>query len=152
MPTDYRKNRLRQTVTLNIRYTSVTIQRSHSVNAKTCPKEVSLNIVEAYQEGQKGISWKLLTTHSIKDYHDAYQVVHWYSERWLIEQMHRLLKHKGFQIEDSELESGWAIRKLCILMLSALLRIIQMNLAYNEEEGGQPINEVFSETEVHGSS
>lgn len=45
-------------------------------------------------------------------------------------------KHKGFQIEDSELESGWAIRKLCVIMLSALLRIIQMNIAYSEPEGG----------------
>jgi len=57
-------------------------------------------------------------------------------------------KHKGFQIEDSELESGWAIRKLCVIMLSALLRIIQMNIAYSEPEGGQPVADVFSEKEI----
>ncbi len=66
----------------------------------------------------------------------------------MIEQVHRLLKKQGFGLEDSELESGWAIRRLCILMLSALLRIIQMNMAYNEPEGGQPIEEVFSAEEI----
>src|SRR5690606_9726958 len=41
-----------------------------------------------------------------------------------------------------------AIRKLCILMLSALIRIFQMNMAYNEPEGGQAIDEVFSPDEI----
>ena len=149
LPTDYRKNRTRQKVNLKIRYTSITIPRGHHIkNGPAYPKETSVNIVEAYEENNDGINWKLLTTHSINGFEDAYKIVHWYSERWLIEQIHRLLKHKGFQIEDSELESGWAIRKLCIIMLNALLRIIQMNLAYNEPEGGQPLEEVFNEEEI----
>jgi hypothetical protein len=150
LPTDYRKDRKGQKVTLQVRYTSITIPRGeHIRNGAAYPKEVTLNIVEAYQEGSKGISWKLLTSHAIKNFEDAYRIVQWYSERWLIEQIHRLLKHKGFQIEDSQMESGWAIRKLCIIMLSSLLRIIQMNLAYGEPEGGQPIEEVFSKEEIH---
>lgn len=148
LPTDYRKSRIKQQVTLKIRYAAITIPRgSHINNANAYPRQVSLNMVEAYQEAG-GINWKLLTTHSISNFEEAYQIVRWYSQRWLIEQMHRLLKHQGFQVENSELESGWAIRKLCIMMLSALLRIIQMNLAYNEPEGGQPIEEVFSKEEI----
>lgn len=149
LPTDYRKNRTQQKINLKIRFTSVMITRGHAIkNRAAYPENTSINIVEAYEENKDGINWKLLTTHPIKTFDDAYRIVQWYSQRWLIEQMHRLLKHKGFQIEDSELESGWAIRKLCIIMLNALLRIIQMNLAYNEPEGGQPIEEVFNEAEI----
>jgi len=147
--TDRRKKRTRKTVTLQVRYASITIPRTSIKNAANYPRQISLNIVEAYEEGQlKGINWKLLTTHSISCFEDAARIVEWYSLRWTVEQVHRLLKKKGFGLEDSELENGWAIRKLCILMLSALLRILQMNLAYNEPEGGQPIEEVFTADEV----
>jgi hypothetical protein len=133
-----------------VRYAQITLQRGdHIKNGTSYPKNVTLNIVEAYEEKGKGLSWKLLTTHDIKNFDDAYQIVEWYSQRWMIEQMHRLLKNQGFQLEESELENGWAIRKLCIIMLSALLRIIQMNLAYNEPEGGQPLADVFSAEEIN---
>lgn len=149
LPTDHRKNRIKQKVNLKIRFTCITVPRGHHIkNGKAYPKDVTINIVEAYGENGCGINWKLLTTHPIESFEDAHKIVQWYSQRWLIEQMHRLLKHKGFQIEDSELESGWAIRKLCVLMMSALLRIIQMNLAYNEPEGGQPIEEAFEKEEI----
>lgn len=79
----------------------------------------------------------------------ALQIVEWYKARWYIEQLFRLLKSKGFQIENTELENGAAIRKLCIMMLMAILKIMQMRLAYSDVEGeGQPIKEVFTATEI----
>lgn len=149
LPTDHRKGRKKAEITLKVRFAKVNITKgSHTKNGNLYPKSVALNAIEAYEGTSKGISWKLLTTHDVKDFSDAYQIIEWYAQRWMIEQVHRLLKRKGFQIEDSELETGWAIRKLCILMLSALLRVFQMNLAYSEPEGGQPIEEVFSEEEI----
>ncbi len=150
LQTDHRKNRIKQQVILQVRYSTVTITKSHAIkNGSKYPATFTLNIVEAYDPNNKdGISWKLLTTHAVTNFEDACQIVHWYSQRWTIEQMHRLLKHKGFQIEESELESGWALRKLCVLMLSALIRIMQMNIAYNEPEGGQDIYEVYDDNEI----
>lgn len=149
LPTDHRKGRKKAELTLKVRYVKTSITKgSHTKNGKLYPPSVPVTAVEAYEESNNGISWKLLTTHQINCFEDAYQIIEWYAQRWMIEQVHRLLKHKGFQIEDSELETGWAIRKLCILMLSALLRIFQMNLAYSEPEGGQPISEVFSQEEI----
>lgn len=124
LQTDHRKKRTKQQITLKVRFAPITLLRGdHIKNYASYPKDVTLNIVEAYEKNGKGLSWKLLTTHDIRSFEDAYQIVEWYSQRWMIEQVHRLLKNQGFQIENSELESGWAIRKLCILMLSALLRI-----------------------------
>lgn len=149
LPTDHRKRRTKSLITLKVRYAPIQITKGDNrKNASAYPSNVALNIVEAYEDKPGGINWKLLTTHTIKTFEEAYQIIEWYSQRWMIEQMHRMLKHKGFQIEDSELESGWAIRKLCVIMLSALLRIIQMNIAYSEPEGGQPVADVFSEKEI----
>jgi hypothetical protein len=149
LPTDHRKNRKKAKVTLNVRYAQAAITKGSHKGNGSYPASFPLTIVEAYEPGKNGISWILLTTHDVTNFEEAYQIIEWYAQRWTIEQVHRVLKSKGFQIEDSELESGWAIRKLCILMLSALLRIFQMNMAYSEPEGGQPIEEVFSEKEVH---
>jgi hypothetical protein len=148
LPTDHRKRRKKVEVALQVRYAQVAITKGNHKSSGLYPASAPLTVVEAYEEGKEGISWILLTTHKVRSFEDAYKIIEWYSQRWTIEQVHRVLKSKGFQIEDSELESGWAIRKLCILMLSALIRIFQMNLAYSEPEQGQPIEEVFSKEEV----
>lgn len=147
LSTDRRKGRKKKEVVLKVRYAPITLERGPQ-NTSSYPTSTKINIIEAYEEKSNGLSWKLLTTHEIGSFEDAYQIIEWYSQRWTIEQVHRLLKNKGFQIEDSELESGWAIRKLCVLMLSAMLRIFQMNMAYNEPEGGQPLKEVFTAEEI----
>jgi len=65
-----------------------------------------------------------------------------------MEQVFRLLKNEGFKLEKCELEEGDAIRKLCVMMLTSLLKVLQMNIAFNDKEEGQPIAEVFDEEEV----
>lgn len=74
-------------------------------------------------------------------------IIEIYRTRWNIEQIFRLLKKQGFQIENSELTSGWAIRKLTILLLNNVLRIMQLLLSYGKEES-QPIQEVFNDDEI----
>lgn len=148
LPTDHRRGRKKVEIALKVRYVEVSVTKGSHKGSGIYPASVPLTVIEAYEEVKDGISWILLTTHQVKKFDDAYRIIEWYSQRWMVEQVHRVLKSKGFQIEDSELESGWAIRKLCILMLSALLRIFQMNLAYSEPEGGQPIEEVFSKEEI----
>ena len=39
---------------------------------------------------------------------------------------------KGFNIKVSELESGRSIKKLCLLMLDAIIKIFQMCIAWDE--------------------
>ena len=70
-----------------------------------------------------------------------------YKQRWYIEQVFRLLKKQGVQIEASELGTGWAIRKLTVLQLNNLLRVMQLLLAYDNDES-QPAGEVFSKPEI----
>ena len=64
-----------------------------------------------------------------------------------VEQLFRLLKKQGFQIEETQLESGWAIRKLLVLLLIITIRHMKLYLAYDVEEC-QPIEDVFNEKEI----
>ncbi len=146
---DKRKQVIKRTATIEIRYVQTVINRSNSAIGNKV-KEVSLFAIEAKEINSKAlnpIKWRLITTYPITCYEDACLIVEWYSCRWLIEQVFRLLKKKGFDIESSELEQGWAIRKLCVFTLSSILKIIQMKLAYDEPEQQQPIKEVFTEEE-----
>lgn len=147
-----RKNRKAREALMELRYAEVEIQRPRSAS-KHCPRTIKAWIVEAKEskttvpEGESPVHWRILTTHSVESPDMAKLILQWYASRWLIEQVFRLMKNKGFKIEDSELETGWAIRKLTVMMLQAVLRICQMMIAYGEEES-QPITEVFGEKEV----
>ena len=83
------------------------------------------------------------TTHTITTYEEAIAIVNNYRQRWYIEQLFRLLKNKGFKIESSELETGWSIRKLTVIILNSALRVMQLLLTYNNDES-QPIEHVFN--------
>ena len=146
---DKRKQINKRKATIEIRYLQTSVKRSASALGNKVPETI-LYAVEAKEINNKEsnpIQWRLITTYPVTSFEDACLIVEWYSCRWLIEQIFRLLKHKGFNIEGSELEEGWAIRKLCVLTLSSILKIIQMRLAYENESDGQNIEEVFTQTE-----
>ncbi|MGL4632060.1 MAG: IS4 family transposase [Leadbetterella sp.] len=152
LQTDKRTQRKKGEAELEIRFCKVTIKKPHSSNIKGVKPRLELYVVEARQVNavieKEKIYWRLLTTHKVDNFDAALQIIEWYRARWYIEQLFRLLKNKGFQIENTELESGAAIRKLCIMMLHAILKIMQMRLAYDDESEGQPIEEVFSKAEI----
>jgi hypothetical protein len=150
---DKRNSRYKRTAQMAICYGSFQIKRPSNLNKTDYPEYITIQGVWV-QEITPGvdekdlINWKLLTTHTINNVADALKMVEWYSTRWFIEQVFRLLKHEGFGIEGAQLETGWALRKLVLMQLSSLLKIIQMNIAYGDPEGGQPIEEVFNEEEI----
>lgn len=96
-------------------------------------KEITENIKDP-------IHWRLLTTWPVEDFDAARQVIEWYTCRWMIEEIFKVLKKECYNIEGSELEKGWAIRKLSIMILDTVIKLFQMLIAYNTEEGDYPIN------------
>ena len=147
---DKRKRKEGRIATIEVRYKKVLIQKPSGKISKRLPTQLELYAVEAKEiKGPKkdAVKWRLLTTHPVTTFEEAIAVINKYRQRWYIEQVFRLLKKQGFKIEDSELTSGWAIRKLTILLLNNVLRVIQLLLAYGNEES-QPITEVFSSEEI----
>jgi hypothetical protein len=144
---DIRKNATKRIAEMGLKWTKVELLKPVSCRDEQLPKVREVYVVEAIEQDRKnGIHWRILTTHEINTAEQALQVICWYKERWHIEQIHRLLKTDGFKIERSQLEQGWAIRKLTLLAMMASLRILQMMLAYLDDNE-QSIDEVFDEQE-----
>lgn len=151
VPTDKRKNQYRRTARVELRFAPCSVQCPANLQNKGYPPAITVWCISVKENGgetDNPISWKLLTTHKLETHEQALQMVEWYCARWYIEQLFRLLKKQGFGIEETELESGWAIRKLVIMQMTALLKILQMNIAYADPEGGQPIEEVFDRQQI----
>jgi len=147
---DNRKNKEGRIATIEVRYKKVLIQKPRVKISKKHPIQLDLFAVEAKEINspkKDAIKWRLLTTHTVTNFNEAIGVINKYRQRWNIEQVFRLLKKQGFRIEESELTTGWAIRKLMILLMNNILRVIQLLLSYGNEES-QPIKEVFSSEEI----
>ncbi len=123
-------------VLMQVKYDEVTLLKPAKLKDETAA-QVKVTIVSVEEanpcDPAQTINWRLLTTHKVESLPDAIQIVKWYSMRWYIEQLFRLLKSKGFQIERSELERGWAIRKLTVLAMKSALTIMNLKLALQEK-------------------
>ncbi len=144
---DIRQERTGRIVQMGLKWAKVELLKPVSCRDEQLPNIQEVYVVEATEQAKdKGICWRLLTTHEVNSAEQALQIITWYKDRWHIEQIHRLLKTDGFRIERSQLEQGWAIRKLTLLAMMASLRILQMMLAYLDDNE-QSIAEVFNQQE-----
>lgn len=147
---DVRKEKVKRTAHVEIKAAPVCIQKPASVKDKAIPATYNLYAVEVKEKGgshKDAICWRILTTHKVETYDEALAIIEKYKLRWYIEQLFRLLKKQGYQIESTQLESGWAIRKLFVMVLNTALRWMQLYLAYGVEES-QPLEEVFNKAEI----
>ncbi len=128
VPTDKRKGQYRRQAELELRFMSCRLACPANLRTSGYPSSIQVHCIAVKETDptvKAPIDWKLLTTHRIENFSDALRMVEWYSSRWYIEQLFRLLKKQGFGLEQVELENGWAIRKLAVMQLTALLKILQ---------------------------
>jgi Transposase DNA-binding/Transposase DDE domain len=147
---DIRKGVESRTAHLEVRFCKVSIARPQPLNKFNLPDKLELYAVEVREvncAATNPIIWRIMTTHVIENYEDAVSIVKKYRLRWHIEQLFRLIKSKGFQIESSELETGWAIRRLTIMILNSALRVMQLLLAQGNDQS-QALTEVFNDEEI----
>ncbi|MFT4061501.1 MAG: hypothetical protein QM642_04000 [Edaphocola sp.] len=100
---DIRKQTVKRTAKLEARFKEATLLKPQNKKDDRRRRQ-NLWTVEAKESGNgKGICWRLLATHEPKDYADAVQTMEWYGMRWYMEEVFRLLKNKGYKIEDSQI-------------------------------------------------
>jgi hypothetical protein len=119
---------------------------------------VKLNAVRVEEidppAGVKPIVWLLLTTHPVETLEDALRIVGWYRARWTIEQVFRVMKSQGFDLEMSQIETPEAMAKLALVVLIAALRTLQLvnarsgatgqKLADAMDEAAEPLVEILT--------
>ncbi len=139
---------------LEVRFAEVHVQKPKTgLHAADLPVSVRVWIVEIREcpetvpEGEEAILWRLLTTHRIETFEQAMQMARWYSWRWWIEQLFRLLKSQGLRLESSQLQSGAALKKLCVLSLEVALALLQL-VTERDGDYGAAASVVFTAEEA----
>ena len=93
------------------------------------------------------LHWYLLTTHDVSDVASAWQIVNWYKKRWIIEQLFRLIKTQGLQLEDSRIETADRLLKLTAIAAKAAVIILQL-LQARDGRSAEPASNVFNEEQI----
>ena len=111
---DIRNNRKRvkRKAKMSLKYEKIKIKhpKNRPIENKPCYVEMwaieARELPESVPGKEDPVLWRLLTTHPIECTADALKCVEWYSHRWFIEELFRVLKSKGLAIEESLLETG----------------------------------------------
>lgn len=144
-----KEKRKSRTATIEVRYKEIEITKTQSCS-KNMPSSVKLYLVEAKETGydqSDKICWRLLTTIPVMDAETARLCIDWYSWRWMIEEVFKILKKEGYNIEASELEYASSIRKMCLLIMETVIKLFLMRLAYAEPETKLSADSCFTELE-----
>jgi len=147
------KKRKDRTAEMQLRYEKVKIARPANHQNKSLPEYFELWAIQAREqsesvpEGEDEILWRILTTHEINSINDALLYTEWYALRWQIEQLFRLLKSKGFGIENSQLGEGFSLKKLCVMSLQVVLQVMQLTLS-REGKNSKRAELIFTAQEI----
>lgn len=144
-----------RTATVRLKAGTVTIQRPQSKPDRQDPRTLTLGLVEVREEacgaaGGQPLLWRLVTTLSVATLADAAEAVRLYRLRWRIEEVFRVLKSNGLNIEDSQLETADRLLNLAALGLVAAARIIQLVDA--RDGSRRPATDVIAAEDIHAAA
>jgi hypothetical protein len=109
------------------------------------PASIVVNLIEAREinppEGEAGALWRLITTHKVTTFEEARYLVGLYRQRWQIEEVFRILKTRGFDIERVTIAEG-PFEKLVAAALVAAVSVLQL-VQERDGRGKRPLEDVF---------
>jgi hypothetical protein len=133
-----------------LRFGAVRLKRPGQA-AAGLPDSVALWVVDVREvdppADQEPVHWRLLTTHQAGTVDQARQIVAWYRQRWIIEQVFRSLKTHGLRIEDSQVDDARSFTKLALVALIAAVRSMQLVLA-RDGSTGQTITDAVEPSDM----
>ena len=137
---------------LEIRFRRVEIARPASRKGKEefkrLPPSVVLSFVEAREidppRGQTAAHWRLLTSHEVETRKDAIRIAGFYRQRWLIEQVFRTMKTKGFDVGAVRLARNGPYENLAMVTTIAAITVLQL-VRERDGEAGRPLRDALGE-------
>jgi hypothetical protein len=145
-----RADRPARTAKLALRFGSVTLKRPQGTS-RDLPQTVELTLIEVVEReppaGIEPLHWYLLTTHDVCDAASAWRIVNWYKKRWTIEQLFRILKTQGLQLEDSRIETADRLLKLTAIAAKAAVMTLQLVQA-RDGKSTELASTAFSEGQI----
>ena len=138
-----------RSATLALRAQPVAIKRpkrNRAAWAAELPPTVALWLLEAQEVDPPpeaaAAHWRLLTTHRVETRADALRLIGLYRQRWHIEQVFRVMKTQGFDIEDVRIGAAKPFETLAAATLIAAVQVQQM---CHDRDGtaNRPMTDVF---------
>jgi hypothetical protein len=146
-----RVKRPARSATLNLRFGQVVLRRPKGAAHRHLPSSVTVTLVELFEphppKNAERVHWRLLTTHDVPDAAAAWRIVHWYKQRWTIEQLWRLLKLQGLRLEDSQLATAEGLIKLTAIATKAAAITLQL-LQARDGNSVEPASVAFPQREI----
>ena len=135
---------------LKLRFGAIELARPQTKFLRHLPEDLPLAVVDVREVGAgagvEPLHWRLLTSHRVANADDAWRIVEWYKQRWIIEQFFRVLKTQGFRLEDSQI--GTADRLLKLIAIAAKAAVITIQLLQARDGSQQPVHITFNASEV----
>lgn len=128
---------------------AVVLVQPHRRNRRelaSLPQRLALSFVEAREvdppQGAAPAHWRLLTTHPVETLAAAQRLVGFYRQRWTIEQLFRVMKTKGFDVEALRIADPVPYDNLVMAILVAAVQVLQL---VRERDGAaqRPIDDLF---------
>jgi len=142
-----------RTAVLELRAGAVTLKRpkrNSAAEAAKLPPSVAVTLLEAREidppEGVTPLLWRLLTSHTVAALADARRITGFYRQRWTIEQLFRVMKTQGFDIEASRVADGGPFENLATATLIAAIEVLSL-VRDRDGEAGRPMTDVFDADE-----
>lgn len=144
------QKRLAHTALLEVSYGEVVIKKPKGKAEMELPSSWKTHLVRVWESPEtvigESVEWFLLTSHPVNSPEDAFQIIDWYIERWNVEQVFRILKKRGLNVEDSRLRSYERLQKMVILALIAAVKVLCL-LRAREGNTSQKLKGIFTEEE-----
>ena len=137
---------------LSVRVAEVTVRRPQGREVDCDAKEVSIFCVYANEEAPpkctEAVSWMLFTTVQTRSFQEACTIIEWYSTRWIIEILFRVLK-SGCRAEERQLETAERLKRCLAVDVIVAWRILYLTTT-GRQLPDLPCTAVFEEHEWKG--
>jgi hypothetical protein len=135
-----------RTALIALRFCAAEIRRPHGRGRRSgLPDSVRLHLVEAREidppDGEAGLLWRSITTHQPRSFEDARLLTGLYRRRWAIEELFRVLKTRGFDIERVTVAEA-PFETLCAAALVAAVSVLQL-VAGRDGRLKRPLDDLF---------
>lgn len=144
-----KKGQSTRTADLSIRFTKVTVCAPTNRPKSEGNQPVEVYAVYANEDsppkGTKPVSWMLLTTVTVESVDDAWTIVQWYSARWMIEILFKVLK-TGCTAEERQLETAERLKRCLAIDIVVAWRILYLTMA-GRDTPNLPCTVIFEDYE-----
>ena len=139
-----------RSATMVLRFQQVSVMPpQNGVKRPEAPPQI-VTVIDARErpqkEGDKEISWTLLTTLPVTDAASAAKIVNYYTRRWLIERLHYTLK-SGLQIERLQFDDAHTLSNALAVYWIVAWRTLHLTHVAREEPNS-PANKVLEADEL----